>query len=64
MCEPPGSPRWVPERPMAYIGRHSTSKLATGLALALAAGLLGLVFALYCRADFMLQLANQLWSCF
>lgn len=39
-------------------------KLATGLAIALAATVLALVFGLYSRPDFMLQMANQLWSCF
>lgn len=28
------------------------------------AGVLGLVFALYARPDFVLNLSNQLWSCF
>lgn len=44
--------------------RPQTSKLAAGLMLALATALLGLVFAMYSRPDFLLQLANQLWSCF
>ncbi len=39
-------------------------KLRVGLALALAATVLALVFGLYARPDFMLQMANQLWSCF
>jgi uncharacterized membrane protein YdfJ with MMPL/SSD domain len=43
---------------------HWKRKLATGLALVLAATVLVLVFGLYSRPDFMLQMANQLWSCF
>ena len=39
-------------------------KLRASLALALAATVLALVFGLYARPDFMLQMANQLWSCF
>ena len=39
-------------------------KLRTGGAFALVATLLALVFGLYSRPDFMLQMANQLWSCF
>ena len=39
-------------------------KLRMGLALALAAAVLALVFGLYARPDFMVQMANQLWSCF
>lgn len=34
-----------------------------GLALLAAAALL-VVFALYTRPDFLLQLADQLWACF
>ncbi|MGQ0711433.1 MAG: hypothetical protein ACT4NV_17005 [Rhodoferax sp.] len=30
----------------------------------LAAAVLALTFGLYTRGDFMLDLANQLWSCF
>ena len=39
-------------------------KLRMGGALTLAATVLALVFGLYGRPDFMLQMANQLWSCF
>ena len=39
-------------------------RLASGLAMALAATVLVLVFGLYSRPDFMLQMANELWSCF
>ncbi len=38
-----------------------------GLKLGLYAGSIGLllwVFSLYARPDFLLTLANQLWSCF
>jgi hypothetical protein len=38
--------------------------LRTGGALALVSTVLALVFGLYSRPDFMLQMANQLWSCF
>jgi hypothetical protein len=31
---------------------------------AAALGLLALVFSLYGRSDFLMTLANQLWSCF
>ena len=31
---------------------------------ALAAGVLAGVFLLYTQPDFMVQMANQLWSCF
>jgi hypothetical protein len=41
-----------------------TPRWVKGLAALLAGVLLALVFGLYTRADFMLQLANQLWSCF
>jgi hypothetical protein len=41
-----------------------TRRWAKGLAALLAGAVLALVFGLYTRADFMLQLANQLWSCF
>ena len=44
--------------------RNWRSRLAFGLAMALAATVLALVFGLYSRPDFMLQMANQLWSCF
>lgn len=44
--------------------RNWRSRLATGFGLALAATVLVLVFGLYSRPDFMLQMANQLWSCF
>jgi hypothetical protein len=27
-------------------------------------GLLGLVFALYARPDFVMNLSNQIWGCF
>ena len=30
----------------------------------LAVGVLGAVFLLYTQPDFMVQMANQLWSCF
>lgn len=48
--------------------RHSppvwVRKLRASLALTLVAAVLALVFGLYARPDFMLQMANQLWSCF
>jgi hypothetical protein len=44
--------------------RNLRSRLASGLAMALAATVLVLVFGLYSRPDFMLQMANELWSCF
>ena len=34
------------------------------LMYATALGLLGMVFFLYTRPDFMVNLANQVWSCF
>lgn len=40
--------------------RHAL-RWAAWLAAAL---VLGAVFALYARADFMVDMANQLWSCF
>jgi hypothetical protein len=40
-----------------------TRRWAKGVAALLAGTVLALVFGLYARADFMLQLANQLWSC-
>ena len=36
-------------------------RLLTGV---LAAGVLAGVFLLYTQPDFMVQMANQLWSCF
>jgi hypothetical protein len=44
--------------------RPWTRKLAIGLAMVLAGAVLVWVFRLYSRADFLLQLTNQLWSCF
>jgi hypothetical protein len=44
--------------------RPHTQKIAKALALALAMTLLAVVFALYARPDFMVQLANQMWACF
>jgi len=38
------------------------SRKASGYLLALAA--LAAVFVLYTRADFLVQLSNQLWGCF
>jgi hypothetical protein len=35
-----------------------------GIAYALAAFVLGLVFAAYLRPDLAMTLANQLWNCF
>lgn len=40
------------------------SRAAHALAWVLVAGLLAAVFALYAQGDFLLTLANQLWSCF
>jgi len=36
-------------------------RLLTGV---LVAGVLGAVFLLYSQPDFVVQMANQLWSCF
>jgi hypothetical protein len=41
--------------------RTRTRQLATGMAVVVA--LLG-VFALYTRPDFLVTLADQIWSCF
>jgi len=49
---------------MSTLHRPWTRRLASGLLLALAAAVLVLVFGLYARPDFMMQMANQLWSCF
>jgi len=49
---------------MSTLHRPWTRRLVTGFALALAATVLVLVFGLYARPDFMLQMANELWSCF
>lgn len=53
-----------PEGPMRQLPPPWIRKLRTGGAFALVATLLALVFGLYSRPDFMLQMANQLWSCF
>lgn len=44
--------------------RPGTPKIAKALALALAMTLLAVVFGLYARPDFVVQLANQMWACF
>jgi hypothetical protein len=49
---------------MATLHRPPTRRLATAAALVLGAVVLGLVFALYSRPDFMVHMANQLWACF
>lgn len=49
---------------MNTLHRPWSRRLATAVVLALAATVLVLVFGLYARPDFMLQMANQLWSCF
>ncbi len=49
---------------MTQQGRPPTQKIAKALALALAMTLLAVVFGLYARPDFMVQLAQQMWACF
>lgn len=49
---------------MTMRGRPGTQKTVKALALALAMTLLAVVFGLYARPDFMVQLANQMWACF
>ena len=44
--------------------RPCSQKAAKVLAIALAMTLLAVVFGLYARPDFMVQLANQMWACF
>ncbi len=60
----PGFRLWLPERLMRHSPPLWVRKLRVSVALTLAAAVLALVFALYARPDFMLQMANQLWSCF
>ena len=43
---------------------RGTHKIAKVLAVALAMTLMAVVFGLYARPDFMVQLANQMWACF
>jgi len=43
---------------------RDTRKIAKVLAVALAMTLMAVVFGLYARPDFMVQLANQMWACF
>jgi hypothetical protein len=49
---------------MNTLHRRPRRRLATAAALVLSAVVLGLVFGLYSRPDFMVQMANQLWACF
>lgn len=49
---------------MSMQGRSGTRTIAKALVLALAITLLAIVFSLYARPDFMVQLANQMWACF
>ncbi len=60
----PGFRLRAPKRPMRHLPSPWVRKLRMGAVLALAGAVLALVFGLYARADFMLQMANQLWSCF
>ncbi len=60
----PGFRLRLPKRLMRQPPPLWVRKLRMGAALALAAAVLALVFGLYARPDFMLQMANQLWSCF
>jgi len=53
-----------PEDRMRQLPPPWIRTLRTGGALALVSTVLALVFGLYSRPDFMLQMANQLWSCF
>ncbi len=49
---------------MLHLRQTWARTLKMGLALLVAITALALVFGLYTRADFLVQLANQLWTCF
>ena len=49
---------------MLHLPQPSARTLKIGLALLLVLAALALTFGLYTRADFLVQLSNQLWACF
>jgi len=49
---------------MLHLPRPWVRALKTGLALLVVVAALALVFGLYTRPDFLVQLSNQLWACF
>ncbi len=44
--------------------RRRAGRWATGLAWAAGAALLAVVFLLYTQPDFVVMMADQVWSCF